>query len=119
MALSDNRLNSILSAQLDTVERKQGVVYVLLKPIRAGATFDFPNCRIEAPWDALLAFVDRDPLANWGHSSRYVLINRDNGEAKSISSRFPPFQGGGDRLAPCRTRANGDLRHLEKAGTAN
>jgi hypothetical protein len=92
MALSEKRLNSILDAQLDTVERKQGVVYVMLEPIRAGTTFDFPYCRIEAPWDAILAFVDRDPLANWGHSSRYVLINRDTGDAKSVSARFPPFQ---------------------------
>jgi hypothetical protein len=97
MVLSEKRLNSILIAQLDTVEHKQGVVYVMLEPMRAGTTFDFPYCRIEAPWDALLAFIDRDPLANWGHSSRYVLINLETGAPKSISARFPPFRANGHR----------------------
>jgi hypothetical protein len=39
----------------------------------------------------LLAFVDREPLANWGHPCRFVLIDGDTGEITTLEARFPPF----------------------------
>ena len=41
--------------------------------------------------EAVLAFVDREPLANWGHSSRYLLMRRGADEEMSVEARLPPF----------------------------
>jgi hypothetical protein len=78
-------------AQLTTEERNGGVVYVALEPIRAGARLEFPKTRIEVKWDALLAFVDRDPMANWSHSCRYLLLNIKTHEVESFQAALPPF----------------------------
>jgi hypothetical protein len=91
--LSDNELLKVLLAQLDEHELLGGVAYYATSPLLAGAKVSVPRVEITAPWDALLGFVDREPAANWGHSCRYVLINRDTGEALSIEGRFPPFAG--------------------------
>lgn len=98
MPLSEKQMHSILEAQLDKAELDKGVVYVLTKPVKAATKLDFPQNQFEAPWDAVLAFVDRDPTANWGHPARYILINRETGNTLSIEARFPPFQRGDARL---------------------
>ena len=41
-----------------------------------------------------MAFIDREPTANWGHSCRNILVNLKSGETLSIEARFPPFQRG-------------------------
>jgi hypothetical protein len=69
-----------------------GVVYALIDPVPSGTKLQFPRVTIEVPWEALLAFVDRDPRANWGHSCRYLLVNRATGEVHSTEARFPPFR---------------------------
>ena len=97
MPLSEKQMHTILEAQLDKTERDKGVVYVLTNPVKAGTKLDFPQTQVEAPWDAVLAFVDRDPTANWGHSARYILINRETGNTLSVEARFPPFQRGDAR----------------------
>lgn len=97
MELNRNKLSSILSAQLTPEEREKSVVYELSNSIPGGTTLEFPQCTIPVPWDAMLAFVDRQPLANWGHSSRYILVNCTNGETMSIEARFPPFRRDDER----------------------
>jgi len=92
MALTEKKLNSILMAQLTPSERAGGVVYVFADPIPSGSNLQFPHVSLEVPWVALLAFIDRDPRANWGHSCRYILINRKTGEVRSTEARFPPFR---------------------------
>jgi len=67
------------------------VAYVTSVPFSSGTTLRFPGTTLEFPWDGFLAFVDLDPMANWGHACRYVLINPNTGEAKSIAAQFPPF----------------------------
>jgi hypothetical protein len=91
MALNDDKLRAIFRQELTATEREQGVLYELLDPLEAGSTLEFPQCTIHVAWDARLAFVDRQPLANWGHSCRYVLANATTGEVMSIEARFPPF----------------------------
>ena len=92
MPLSDNQLDSIVNAQLTTAERAGAIVYALLDSLPSGTKLQFPHLDLDMPWDALLAFVDREPRANWGHSCRYLLINRDTGEVRSKEARFPPFR---------------------------
>jgi len=92
VALGEDKLNSILNAQLTSPERAGGVVYALIDPVPSRTKLQFPHVTIEVPWEALLAFVDRDPSANWGHSCRYLLVNRATGEVRSTEARFPPFR---------------------------
>ena len=97
MPLNDDQLRAMLRAQLTQAEREKGVVYELEGAVSSGMTLDFPQCPIRVPWDAMLAFVDRQPLANWGHSCRYILINCQTGETASIEGRFPPFRRDDER----------------------
>jgi hypothetical protein len=85
----------ILQMQLTAVERASGVAYAVSKPVAAGTHLQFPGTAIAVPADAYLAFIDRDPTANWGHAARYVLVSRDSGEVISVETRRPPFQTGG------------------------
>jgi hypothetical protein len=91
MALSEDRLKNLLKAGLDAAELGKGVVYVCTDPVDEGARLNYAHREIRVPWEALLAFVDREPLANWGHSCRYILVKRENGEISSVEARFPPF----------------------------
>lgn len=95
MPKSDKQLAAILIAQLTSSEQAHGVVYMSRTTFAKGATIALPQAAIAVPWDAQLAFVDRDPIANWGHACRYVLLNRDTGDALSQEARFPPFQRSG------------------------
>jgi len=79
-------------AQLTDDERRVAVVYHLATPVLAGTKLEVPQAAITVPWDAELAFVDREPLANWGHSCRHIFINRESGEALSFEARFPPLR---------------------------
>lgn len=92
MALSDRQLRAVLEMQLTREERRDGVAYLAATPVKARTVLNFPQTNIEVPWDAAVAFVDREPLANWGHSARYVLINRETGAIISVEARFPPFR---------------------------
>lgn len=92
MAFSEDNLDSILYSQLSPAERDGGVMYVFLDPIPAGTRLRVPNVKLEIPWEAVLAFIDREPQANWGHSCRYILINRKTGEIRCAEARFPPFR---------------------------
>src|SRR5262249_13575842 len=83
---------SKLKAQLTAGELRQGVVYIAEGPVAAGTRLTFPRLSIDVPWEAVLAFVDRDPAANWSHSCRYVLVNSQTGAVASFEAQFPPFQ---------------------------
>lgn len=82
------KLKSILTAD----ERAKGVAYAAETPIAAGKQLKFPGISVDVPWDAYLAFIDRQPMANWGHAARYLLVNRENGETQSYEARLPPFR---------------------------
>lgn len=94
MPLSATELDAVLRAQLTDAERAGGVAYVARDPIPAGTTFDYPQGAIQVPWDAWLAFLDREPRANWGHSCRYLLVPVGGGATLSFEARFPPFHRG-------------------------
>lgn len=92
MSFGKNQLRVLILALLSKDELENAVVYESSTPVPSGRLKIPPN-ELEVPWDAQLAFVDRKPGANWGHSSRYILLNPETGEILSAESRFPPFQG--------------------------
>lgn len=95
MPLDDEELRSIVASYLTREERERGVAYGASEPIPADAVLEFPNVELKVPWEAVLFFVDRQPLANWGHSSRYLLVRRGEEETLSVEARFPPFASKG------------------------
>src|SRR5215831_9986550 len=78
-------------ATLSATEKATSVVYLDSQEIKAGESVPSAREPIVAPWDALMAFVDLQPTANWGHTCRYLLINVQTGEARSFDASFPPF----------------------------
>ena len=91
MPISDDDVLRVILGDLTPYEVAHSLVYAADMPIEAGIRLKFPRISIDVPWTAFIVFVDRDPTANWSHSSRYVLINRETGEAKSFEAKFPPF----------------------------
>jgi hypothetical protein len=82
-----------LISQLTPDERERGVAYLYASVILEGTRLNYPRISIEVSWPkAGLAFVDREPLANWSHSSRYILINLETGFVHSYEASLPPFQ---------------------------
>lgn len=84
----------ILTARLSASERANSIAYLSDAIVPKASTLQLPNITIDVPWDAQLAFIDGEPVANWGHACRYVLVNRETGETLSKDARFPPFQAG-------------------------
>lgn len=86
----DSLTNRLLSA-LTPEERSRGVAYGLREPLPAGTLAPIPRAQVVIDRQAYLFFVDREPLANWGHPCRFVFIEVDGGQIRSIDSRLPPF----------------------------
>ena len=87
-----------VQAHLTPDERANGVAYAAVTetPFAAGTQLQFPGTVIEVPAESRLAFIDRQPMANWGHSARYLLVGRESGETWSFEARLPPFRQDGD-----------------------
>jgi hypothetical protein len=96
MALSFEECVSIPIAHLTPDELGRGLAYAAEDAIPAGEQLRFPGVAIDVPWSARVAFVDREPLANWAHSCRYVLIHLETGSIVSHEARLPPFPAGKD-----------------------
>jgi hypothetical protein len=83
--------------ELTPAEREGAVAYLVAEPIEKEARLALPGVEIVTRARSLLAFVDQDPAANWGHPARYILVACDDrAPAISIPARLPPFgQKGG------------------------
>lgn len=80
-------------AELTPEEREGAVVYLASEPVEAGTRLALPGVAVRAKTRSLLAFVDQDPAANWGHPARYLLLPFEDGSPTiSIPARLPPFQ---------------------------
>ena len=84
-------IGDALRRLLTDAELAQAVVYVAAGELPAGAHVQLPRVDLDIPWPAYLAFVDREPLANWSHSARYLVFNPGTGASLSHEARFPPF----------------------------
>ena len=91
MPISFDNIISILRTNLTPQEVSQSIAYIAETPVAEGTRLEFPHISIEIPWSAFIAFVDRDPMANWSHSCRYIIINRESGDIRSFEAQFPPF----------------------------
>jgi hypothetical protein len=80
----------------DELANSAAYVAVTEMPFAAGTQLQFPGIVIEVPTESRLAFIDRQPMANWGHSARYLLVGRESNEIWSFETRLPPFRPDGD-----------------------
>ncbi len=89
---------SNLQTHLTVEERANGVAYAAVtdKPFVAGDRLQFPGTEVEVKADSWLAFIDRVPMANWGHPARYLLVSYESDQTWSFETRLPPFQTHGD-----------------------
>lgn len=78
-------------ALLTPEERRNGVLYLDEQELAPGSALTVDGREIPIRRRTGVAFVDREPQANWGHASRYILIDLDTGETQSIETQFPPF----------------------------
>ena len=91
---------SLVKQQLTAEELDSGVAYATEARIPAGTRFNFAGRVIQMAAEAYLVFVDRQPMANWGHSCRYLAVGSQKGETQSWEARFPPFGAGGNKDSP-------------------
>jgi len=91
MSFSHAQLLQLLLTLLTPTERAQAIAYLTEQPVVVGTIIEAAHEQVPAPWDAVLAFVDQDPTANWSHNCRYIFINPQTGETRSIVGRFPMF----------------------------
>lgn len=91
MALNHAEVRAVVASHLTREEEEHGVAYAADEAIAAGAELQFPGVELAVPWEAVLVFIDRQPIANWGHSARYLLVRRGVDEAVSVEARLPPF----------------------------
>lgn len=87
MDLTVKRILNILTEE----ESRSSVVYLNEVEVPAGAIIKIDKKKVKVPWDSLIAFVDRVPQANWGHSCRYIILSIEDKQFLSIEAQFPPY----------------------------
>ncbi len=94
MSISEDRFIAIIKAALTPDEREHAVAYAAAATTPEGVRLELPGLNLDVPWESYLAFIDRQPMANWSHSARYLLVNSTTGESRSIEAQLPPFRPG-------------------------
>lgn len=92
MPLSFDGFIHLLISLLTGEERQGSLAYVAESTLRIGEVYRFPGVTVEVPATSYIAFIDRQPSANWGHPARYVIASQQGGEVQSLEARLPPFQ---------------------------
>jgi len=81
-------------ASLSEDERSRAVVYMSDRVLEPGDELEVDGRRVEVDAPTVVAFADLEPGVNWGHRSRYLLIDRDSGNVRAVEAQFPPFLRG-------------------------
>ena len=95
MAALPNAVVEIIQAQLTPAELAGAAAYVAQSPLPAATRLDLAGTVIETESEAYVAFIDRDPTANWGHAARYLIFDLQGGSVRSVETRLPPFNAPG------------------------
>jgi hypothetical protein len=94
VALSWNEVAKRALATLSPAERQRSAVYLDERELPAGSSVDIDSQQILVTAPSALVFVDLEPAANWGHASRYLIVDLGTGAVRSIDAQFPPFLRG-------------------------
>ncbi len=82
---------AVLNSWLTDEEKKSAVIYAVGEPVQAGSRLHLPGFELTLAEDTYIAFADKQPMANWGHAARYIMVNKYSAEVRSVDVRFPPF----------------------------
>jgi hypothetical protein len=77
-------------ASLTEEELHGSAVYLDPRPLGKGATFSIRGSAMAVAKPSIMAFIDMQPAANWGHPCRYLLIGIEDGSIASVDAQFPP-----------------------------
>ena len=81
-------------ASLSEEEASRAVVYVNDRPLEPGDELEVDGGRVSIDAPTVVAFADLEPGVNWGHRSRYLLVDSGTGEVRPVDAQFPPFLRG-------------------------
>jgi hypothetical protein len=87
-------LESVAIRSLSEDERGLAVVYISDRLLEPGDELEIDGGRVEVVAPTVMAFIDLEPGVNWGHTSRYLLIDRHSGNVRAVEAQFPPFLRG-------------------------
>ena len=82
---------AILDA-LTPQERQGAIVYVAEKPLVDGPELTAGGGAVAIGIETVVVFVDPTPLANWSHPARYLLVDDETQDIRSIPDSVPPFR---------------------------
>jgi hypothetical protein len=81
-------------ASLSDEERARAVVYMSDRVLEPGDELEIDGRGVQVDAPTVAAFVDLEPGVNWGHRSRYLLVDRESGSVHGVDAQFPPFMRG-------------------------
>jgi hypothetical protein len=94
VTLSWNQIANLVLNTLSPSERQSSVVYLDRRVLPPNSTFEIDRKPVLIPSQAVVAFVDLNPTANWAHECRYLFVDPETGDLKSLKARLPPFLRG-------------------------
>lgn len=92
--MTSSELEQAAIASLAEGERSRAVVYMSDRVLEPGDELEIDGRRVQVDAPTVWAFVDLEPGVNWGHRSRYLLIDRGSGSVRAVDAQFPPFMRG-------------------------
>jgi len=90
MDVTEEQIVAALMGALSKSEHDGGVLYIAEPRFDSASTVDLGGSSLSVSANSQLAFVDREPLANWGHACRYLVLKLEDLTVASYESRFPP-----------------------------
>ena len=75
-------------------ELKSSILYYDEQVLPANTEIEIDGQKFAMPSTGVVAFVDLEPRVNWGHACRYLLVNIETGETRTVDAQFPPFLRG-------------------------
>jgi hypothetical protein len=86
------RIQSDARLRLAFERREPSNLWIESEVLRRGHTIGARHQQIEIERDTVMVFADDEPLANWGHTCRYLLYEPENGELyRAVEAQFPPY----------------------------
>ena len=75
-------------------ELKSSILYYDEQVLPANTEIEIDGQKFAMPSTGVVAFIDLEPRVNWGHACRYLLVNIETGETRTVDAQFPPFLRG-------------------------
>jgi hypothetical protein len=92
--VTSSELEQTAVESLSEEERSRAVVYVSDRVLEPGDDLEIDGRSVQIDAPTVVAFADLEPGVNWGHRSRYLLVDRDSGSVRAVEAQFPPFLRG-------------------------